>query len=171
MNKRGVLNQKGERMKRERIQNKKTIATIVLMILISVGVITYFIYINIKKEDEGKTEAVYEESELNKLLKRDLSEDYPPTAREVLKFYSRILCQFYGDTQIQEYRDISKKIRGYQIEKADSAISWESEEKELQRLIAVYTFLQNNRTGQTYEEFLLCKEDGKWKIRRWKRML
>lgn len=204
MNKRGVLNQKGERMKRERIQNKKTIAIIVLMILISVGVITYFIYINIKKEDEGKTEAVYEESELNKLLKRDLSEDYPPTAREVLKFYSRILCQFYGDTQIededfdilvdqlrelyaselleensketqiqnlkdeiQEYRDISKKIRGYQIEKADSAISWESEEKELQRLIAVYTFLQNNRTGQTYEEFLLCKEDGKWKILGW----
>ena len=53
-------------MKRERIQNKKTIATIVLMILISVGVITYFIYINIKKEDEGKTEAVYEESELDR---------------------------------------------------------------------------------------------------------
>ena len=44
----------------------------------------------------------YEESELNKLLKRDLSEDYPPTAREVLKFYSRILCQFYGDTQIED---------------------------------------------------------------------
>ena len=184
MNKRGVLNQKGERMKRERIQNKKTIATIVLMILISVGVITYFIYINIKKEDEGKTEAVYEESELNKLLKRDLSEDYPPTAREVLKFYSRILCQFYGDTQIEdddfdilvdqlrelyasELLEENSKETQIQNLKDEIQESWESEEKELQRLIAVYTFLQNNRTGQTYEEFLLCKEDGKWKILGW----
>ena len=171
-------------MKRERIQNKKTIATIVLMILISVGVITYFIYINIKKEDEGKTEAVYEESELNKLLKRDLSEDYPPTAREVLKFYSRILCQFYGDTQIEdddfdilvdqlrelyasELLEENSKETQIQNLKDEIQESWESEEKELQRLIAVYTFLQNNRTGQTYEEFLLCKEDGKWKILGW----
>lgn len=185
------------------MKKKGTVITIIFMTLLAVGVIWYFIHINTTKEEE-KTEASYERTELDKLLERDLEKEYPPTAREVLKFYSRILCQLYGENEIEEekiealadqvrilyckelleensreeqinelkkdikeYHDASKRVQGYQIEKANSAISWKEGEKELQRLIAVYTVMEKKQSTSVYEKFILCKEDEKWKIVGW----
>ncbi len=43
------------------------------------------------REDEGKTEIEVELTEAEKLLDYDLVQEYPPTAREVVKYYARIV--------------------------------------------------------------------------------
>lgn len=193
--------------KEETMKGKKsTITTIIVMLLLAAGIIWMFVRVN-KKENEDKVEAVHEETELEKLLSKDLKQEYPPTAREVIKFYSRILCQIYKGEELQEeeleglaeqlrelyseellaqntkeshleelkkeieqYSLTNRKVLGYQVEKANSAIHWTAEEKEFQRLIAVYSILENKNNISVYEEFLLCLEDSKWKIMGWKKV-
>lgn len=58
-------------------------------------------------KDKAATEA--DLTEVEKLITKDLEENYPKTPREVVKFYNRILCCYYGeeleDNQLEKLVD------------------------------------------------------------------
>lgn len=89
---------------------KKTtiIVTIVLLIVVSgvVGVYSYY---------SGKARAEKEEATLSavqRVLSRDLDNNYPATVKEVIKYYSEIVRYFYAsDTSEEELEQLGLKAR------------------------------------------------------------
>lgn len=187
-------------------KKKSTIFTILFMIIAAAAILVTYNFMN-KKKEETKTESKYVETELDKLLNKDLTKDYPSTPREVIKFYSRIILQIHGseeltkeqieglvnqirmlyskelleenprEEQIQkmnddilEYKENKRIVTQYQVEKADSGIQTMIEGVEYFQLRAAFSTKENKKTSRVCEQFLLCKEDGKWKIVGWKKV-
>ena len=84
------------------------IATIVLMIVV-VGVVGMFAYLSGRDRDE-KDEATL--SSVERVLYRDLDNNYPATVKEVVKYYSEIVRLFYAeDTTEEEVEKLGMKAR------------------------------------------------------------
>ena len=69
---------------------------IVGIAIICIGIIVgYYYYLSNhgKKDVENSTEI----SKVDEALSRDLAKDYPPTPREVVKFYNKLLQCFYNE--------------------------------------------------------------------------
>jgi uncharacterized membrane protein len=88
---------------------------LIVLIVIAVLIIGAFAFVALRtpKTVEDTTEV----SELDELLNKDVSANYPATPREVLKLYNRYLLCLYGvdgeeltDTQVQE---LGKKMREF----------------------------------------------------------
>lgn len=83
------------------MKNKKTaIIGIIVVVAIAAMVIVAF-YMQTRR---GKTEAEPEVdvSKVMDILLRDIDKSYPPTPKEVLKYYSEITCCFYDDSITEE---------------------------------------------------------------------
>lgn len=91
----------------KRFQGKK--GTIILCILV-VMLIGYYFYIANYKTD--KEEEVPTISAVQSLLLRDLEKNYPPSPKEVVKYYSEITKCFYdGEYTEEELDKLAKKSR------------------------------------------------------------
>jgi len=75
--------------------SKATTRTAVVIIIMIVLVVTYFTYLSNKNRNELSEST--SRTRVEKLLNRDLVNDYPPTPREVVKLYSDIISCIYGD--------------------------------------------------------------------------
>lgn len=74
----------------------KKVLKIVIISVLCIGLIVgYYYYLSHKdkKDVENSTEV----GAVEEVLIRDLEKDYPPTPREVVKFYNRILTCFYNE--------------------------------------------------------------------------
>lgn len=82
--------------------NKKrnTIAGVIVILLIAVFVVGFFVVLNQKNGDTPAE--VTTVSEVDRVLLRDMSRDYPPTPKEVLKYYSDITTCFYSENLEEE---------------------------------------------------------------------
>lgn len=85
-------------MKRLKKSSVKTITTMVILGCLIVGA---FVYIS-NREEKEKMEQVVTVSTATKLIEKDLQKEYPPTPREVIKFYSNILQCVYSDELTEE---------------------------------------------------------------------
>lgn len=65
------------------------IAAVVCVALICGG----FWFLKVRMDNSKEKEL----TEVQKLTSRDLDKDYPPTAREVVKLYNRIISAYYGE--------------------------------------------------------------------------
>ena len=74
------------------------IVTIVLLVVIT-GVVGVFAFLS-NKDQQERQEAVM--TQVEKVLIRDLSNDYPPTPKEVIKYYVEIEKCFYADDTTDE---------------------------------------------------------------------
>jgi uncharacterized membrane protein len=86
---------------------------LIVLIVIAVLIIGAFAFVALRTP--RTVEDATEVSELDELLNKDVSANYPATPREVLKLYNRYLLCLYGvdgeeltDTQVQE---LGKKMR------------------------------------------------------------
>lgn len=77
---------------------KSTLMTIAVMLLIAVLVVYAFIQVKKRNEKEQNVE----KTEVEKILDRDMEENYPANAREVVKFYNRIMKCFYNEELSEE---------------------------------------------------------------------
>lgn len=78
----------------------KKYARIIVVSIVCIGLIVgYYYYLS--SHDKKNVENGTEVSEVDEVLLRDLEKDYPPTPREVVKFYNQILSCFYNE----EYKD------------------------------------------------------------------
>ena len=78
---------------------KNTTRVIVLLIIFIVGIVGYYAYLSGQRRIEAE-EAVMTEVQL--VLSRDLSKDYPATVKEVVKYYTQIQKCYYGGECTEE---------------------------------------------------------------------
>ena len=85
---------------------KKT-RIVILAIVIVAAICTAFYIVNNNSKKESAKEA--ELTEIQKITTRNMEKDYPPTPREVIKFYNRIVKCYYGrqysDDELEQLAD------------------------------------------------------------------
>ena len=81
-------------------KKRTTIIGIIGIVAIAVMVIVVFWMQSRKNTDPGEPEV--DVSQVMDILLRDIDKTYPPTPKEVLKYYSEITCCFYNDSLTQE---------------------------------------------------------------------
>lgn len=79
----------------------KRIRAIILALACITIVVGGYFYLT-KKVGDRNTETVLEETEVSKVLAKDLEKSYPKTPREVVKYYNRILCCYYNEEYTEE---------------------------------------------------------------------
>lgn len=75
---------------------KKLKYLMMLALILVLGVIIYYVYINSNDKD-GDTSGGSEISEVAKVLSKDLENNYPLTAREVVSFFTSIQKCYYNE--------------------------------------------------------------------------
>lgn len=85
-------------MKRSKKSSVKTVFTMCLVVCVIFGAFVYFT----NREEEDRAEIAVEQTEAEKLLSKDMTSEYPPTAREVIKLYSRIVKCIHGEEELEE---------------------------------------------------------------------
>ncbi len=93
----------GGSMKRSKKSSVKTVFTMCVLVCVIFGAFVYFS----KREVEDHSEIIVEQTEAEKLLSKDITSEYPPTAREVIKLYSRIVKCIHGGEQLEEEQTTS----------------------------------------------------------------
>lgn len=93
------------------MKNLKRMRIIIAVILILL-VVGYYYYLSHRvKSEDGK---VVEETRLSEVLVRDLDKNYPPSPKEVVKFYSDILQCYYGedytDDELNQMADKARQL-------------------------------------------------------------
>lgn len=89
---------------------KGTKGIIILIVLIA-GIIGYYFYLS--NRTEAAKEADKEMSAVDTVLLRDLSVNYPPTPKEVLKYYGDVLlCMYSGDCNDSDLDKLAKQMLG-----------------------------------------------------------
>lgn len=88
---------------------KATTRTTILIVLLVVAAVGYYAYLS-GKSRESKVEASM--SVVETTLSRDLSKDYPPTPKEVIKYYNEILrCLYNEESTDEEIEALGLKAR------------------------------------------------------------
>lgn len=96
-------------MKTGQKKNVNTNKTILIIVLVMVAVVGYYCYL------VNRSNAENEEPELTKVdevLLRDMSKSYPPTPKEVIKYYNEIMKCYYNEECTQEeLEDLAMRAR------------------------------------------------------------
>ncbi len=86
---------------------KVLIVAIILLCL----VLGYYYYLSNKRTDK-ESETGAEATAVQEVLMRDLENNYPPTPREVVKYYAEITQCFYMETYSEEeFKDLAMQIQ------------------------------------------------------------
>ena len=78
----------------------KTIKIVIIALILAALVLGYYFYLG-KKTGEQQTDTQVEITVVQSVLMKDLERSYPPTPKEVLKYYCQITQCFYNE----EYSD------------------------------------------------------------------
>ena len=78
---------------------KKTVVISMVLILVVTGVVGFYAWMSGKARTEKEEASL---SKVEKLLNRDLENNYPPTVKEVVKYYSEIVRCFYASSTTDE---------------------------------------------------------------------
>ena len=88
---------------------KGTRGTICFILIIIIIIVAYFMLANRSIKEEGQTAIL---TQTKKVLLRDLEKNYPPSPKEVIKYYSEITKAFYdGDYTEEELEELALKAR------------------------------------------------------------
>ncbi len=89
---------------------KKTTVIIGIIGIIAIAVMVIVVFWVQNKKAEVPTEPEVDVSAVSEILLKDISKAYPPTPKEVLKYYSEITCCFYNEDLTQEQlEDLAKR--------------------------------------------------------------
>lgn len=82
---------------------KKTTTRVTLIIVIGIiAIVGYYTYLSGREKERHKEANM---SQVQLVLSRDLARDYPPTPKEVIKYYNEILRCFYNEECTDEEID------------------------------------------------------------------
>lgn len=95
----------------------------IILILLVAAVVGYYYYLS-NKTDAAKEDNVAI-SKVSNVLLRDLKFNYPPTPREVMKYYSEITTCFYNEEYTDsELEELARKARELYDEQLVSENTW-----------------------------------------------
>ncbi len=89
----------------EEKKKSKIIKTVICIVIMAALVIGYYIYIS-NKDFRTESSKEKEKDTIEKLLASDLEKEYPSNPREVVTFYSDLICCIYNDEITEEQMDI-----------------------------------------------------------------
>lgn len=128
---------------------KNGIKIVIIGIVLAVLVIGYFYYISNKVEDTKKEEVV-ESTLVQSVLLRDLDKSYPPSPKEVIKYFSEISRCFYNEKYTEdELYELAMKIEGIYDDELLANQTKEQYLKDLKSDIA--EMKANDRSISSYE--------------------
>ncbi len=83
----------------------------VVVIVLVCLVLGYYYYLSNKRNDKESEQQV-KATAVQEVLMRDLENNYPPTPREVVKYYAEITKCFYAESYTEEeFHDMAMQIR------------------------------------------------------------
>ena len=141
---------------------KSTVKTVTIMIVLAGIIFCAFMYF-INREDTDSI-AETEQSEVEKLLAKDFSKEYPPTAREVVKRFARILkCIYSGEVTTDEVTQLGELILGLYSEELLAVNPYDSYIEQLLNEVEEYS--DANRVVISYmvdsgDNTVTWKKDG-----------
>ena len=94
-------------------RGRRAIKGILIGLVLIALVVGYYFYLSNRKPTEAAEDTETTVSAVQKLLLKNIDDDYPPTPREVLKLYSDITVCFYSE----DYTDEELTQLALQIEK------------------------------------------------------
>ena len=94
-------------------RGRRAIKGILIGLVLIALVVGYYFYLSNRKPKEAAEDTETTVSAVQKLLLKNIDDDYPPTPREVLKLYSDITVCFYSE----DYTDEELPQLALQIEK------------------------------------------------------
>lgn len=91
-------------------EKSSSVKVFVIGLILVALVLGYFFYLSIRKSDKD-TDNV-EIGAVQEVLLRNLEKNYPPSPREVIKYYGKIMQCFYGeDYTEEEFYQLAMKIQ------------------------------------------------------------
>lgn len=88
---------------------KSTVRIVIAVFVLIVGIVGYYAFLS-QKSRKAAEEGVLTEAE--KLLAHDLQREYPPTPKEVVKFFTRIQkCMYGDDCTAEDIQNLGMKSR------------------------------------------------------------
>ena len=127
-------------------------------------------------------------TEVQKIITRDLDQQYPPTPREVVKFYNRIIMSYYGEDyfddelvannpkreymaaihkEVEDYASRKRSITKANVCDSRDVIYLEDPDNgdDIAYVTVSYFVKEDNTYDKTYQQYVLRKSDtGEWKI-------
>ena len=120
---------------------KSTTRTTVIVVLLVLAVVGYYAYISNRNRESQKEP---EMTLVQATLSRDLSKDYPPTPKEVIKYYNQILkCLYNEETTDEEIEALGLKAR--ELYDAELLSVNELEGYQMRLKAEVYDYRDNQR--------------------------
>ena len=178
-------------------RGRRAIKGILIGLVLIALVVGYYFYLSNRKPKEAAEDTETTVSAVQKLLLKNIDDDYPPTPREVLKLYSDITVCFYSEdytdeelTQlalqieklydeeliakknlrwdIKTMKDKNLRVTSYSVASATDVDYFDAGGRSWARLSCTYTIRSGKEAGLAREIFLLRKDDmGHWKIYGW----
>ncbi|MCR5667211.1 MAG: hypothetical protein K6G01_10300 [Eubacterium sp.] len=107
---------------------KKVIRMVVVVIIMAVLIVGYYYYLSHRNTTKAAEETTEELTEVEDILTTDLEGDYPPSPREVIKFYDRIVsCYYSGECSEEDITNLAQ-------------VQWALLDPDLQEINPIETF-------------------------------
>lgn len=88
---------------------KSTVRVTIVIFILILGVVGYYAYLSQKSRKASADAAL---TEAQQILSYDLQKEYPPSPKEVVKFFTRIQkCLYSGDCTEEDIRNLGMKAR------------------------------------------------------------
>lgn len=82
---------------------KNTVRIVILVIAMGCLILGYYYYLSHRNTTTEQSTATTESTEMEKVLEKDFTKEYPETPRSVIKWYNRIIALYYNeDTKDEE---------------------------------------------------------------------
>lgn len=95
----------------EEKKKSAVIKTIVCIVVMAGLVVGYYLYIS-NKDFKSQSSKEKEQKEMETMISRDLEKDYPKNPREVVVYYSDLICAIYNDELTDEqFETIAVQLR------------------------------------------------------------
>ena len=129
-------------------KKKLNLKGIVVVIILAVLVLLYYYHLSNKQAPPSEDEYV-QSTAVQEVLGRNLIVNYPPTPKEVVRYYSEISKCFYNEEYTEEeLEELAKQAQGLYDDDLIANKSWEQYLEDLQ--IDIQTFEQLNYTIESY---------------------
>lgn len=94
------------------MKNSKVVKTVIIVVAVAAVVLAFFYYHLSHRAKRQETEEAAVATVVQSVLMRDLEHNYPPTPKEVVKYYAEITECFYNETYSdEELEQLASKIQ------------------------------------------------------------
>ena len=83
------------------MKNSKVAKTVIIVVVLAALILVYYYYLG-HREKRQEVEETIAATVVQSILMRDLEHNYPPTPKEVVKYYAEITECFYNETYSDE---------------------------------------------------------------------